>query len=190
MPVSRITATLPYCYTALLLYCCTFPPLRAQNFDSLISELSGSEADQLESEQNDQKANNKNSATFSSSEQLSSLEEDEFTPQKNIKTNGVVLQGLDKTSARVFITEARIGQTVEFGTLRIVIQHCEKGPPESRQESAAFVKITEVKPKCSHKLCPVQNIFSGWMFSSSPSLSSFDHPMYDIWIKECKNLKK
>lgn len=188
-PRRSLTATLSYCYTVLLLYFCTIPPLHAQTFDSLITELSGSEADQLESEQADQKGNNKNSATFSSSETRSSLEEDEFTPQKNIKTNGVVLQGLDKTSARVFITEARIGQVVEFGTLRIVVQHCEKGPPESRQESAAFVKIAEVKPKCTHKLCPVQTVFSGWMFSSSPSLSYFDHPMYDIWIKECKIIK-
>jgi len=177
-------------HVALLLYGYTATPLYAQTFDSLITELSGSEADQLESEQADQKGNNKNSATFSSSDKMSSLDEDEFTPQENMKTNGVVLQGLDKTSARVFITEARIGQVVEFGTLRVVVQHCEKGPPESRQESAAFVKIAEVKPKCFHKLCPVHTVFSGWMFSSSPSLSYFDHPMYDIWIKECKNIKK
>ena len=113
MPGSRITAILPYCYTATLLHCYTAPLLHcltatllyccittsllhAQNFDSLISELSGSEADQLESEQADQKENNNTSAIFSSSEKLSSLEEDEFTPQKNIKTNGVVFKDSTK----------------------------------------------------------------------------------------------
>ena len=160
-------------------------PLYAQTFDALLNELSGSVADQLESEEAEGQKKDKLPSSFSSTEEGSPSEEDEFSPQKNIKTNGVTLQGLDKTTARVFIIDASIGQTIEFGTLKIVVQHCEKAPSESRQESLAFVNITEAKPNC-----PPQKLFSGWMVSSSPALSSLDHPMYDVWIKECKDLKE
>ena len=103
-------------------------------------------------------------------------------PQKNSITNGVALQGLDKQTARVFIIDAPVGQPIEFGTLTVVVQHCEKA--SQRQESMAFVQITEKKANSDP-----QNLFSGWMFSSSPALSAFDHPVYDIWIKECKVLE-
>lgn len=168
-------------YSFLSIFCLTVP-LSAQNFEDLLKELSGSEADQLESEKGEEQK--KSPASFSSTDVESSLEEDEFAPQENIKTNGVTLQGLDKTTARVFIIDASLGQTIEFGTLRIEVQHCEKAPLENRQESMAFVKITEAKPNCLP-----EKVFSGWMFSSSPALSSLDHPMYDVWIKECKELK-
>lgn len=170
--------------TATLLHCYTESPLYAQDFESLLTELSGSDADHL-SEHAEEQKKTEHSSSFSSTEMTSLIEEDEFTPEKNIKTNGVTLQGLDKPTARVFIIDAAVGQTIEFGTLKIVVQHCEKAPLENRQESMAFVKITEAKPNC-----PVQQLFSGWMFSSSPALSFLDHPMYDVWIKECKDVKK
>ncbi|MBP9777540.1 MAG: DUF2155 domain-containing protein [Alphaproteobacteria bacterium] len=111
-------------------------------------------------------------------------EDDDFAPEENIIANGVALQGLDKQTGRVFIIDAAVGQTVEFGSLKIVVKRCEKAPLDDRQESMAFVNITEVKPKSS----PL-TLFSGWMFASSPALSALDHPTYDVWIKECKVLK-
>ncbi len=174
---------------ALLLYCSTASLLYAQDFESLLTELSGSNADQIDNDLTEEKKKDKKketpSAPLSSADLASLSENDELAPEKNIKTNGVTLQGLDKHTARVFIIDAAVGQTIEFGTLKIVVQHCEKAPLENRQESMAFVKIIEAKPNC-----PSQQIFSGWMFSSSPALSSLDHPMYDVWIKECKDLKK
>lgn len=107
--------------------------------------------------------------------------DDHFTPSENLLTNGITLQGLDKTTARVFIIDAKLGQTVEFGTLKINILQCKKSPPEERQESIAFLTIEEP----SHTS---EKIFSGWMFSSSPGLSALNHPVYDIWVKECKNI--
>jgi|GEM_PF-3900663 len=183
--LSQRTLSLPrLLLTALLLSCSTASLLYAQDFESLLTELSGSNADQLESEKTPEKK--KEPPPHLSSADIASLSEnDELAPEENVKTNGVTLQGLDKPTARVFIIDATIGQTIEFGTLKIVVQHCEKAPLENRQESMAFVKITETKPNC-----PAQQLFSGWMFSSSPALSSFDHPMYDVWIKECKDLKK
>lgn len=160
-------------------------PLYGQSFDTLLNELSGSEADQLESEIGDQqKEEDQHLPQPSSTDLTSPPENDEFAPEKNIVTNGVTLQGLDKQTARVFIIDAAVGQSIEFGTLKIVVKHCEKTPLEDHQESMAFVTISEEKPP--H---PVHNLFSGWMFASSPSLSALDHPVYDVWIKECKTLK-
>ena len=159
------------------------PPLYATDFNTLLNELS--ETDQLESEMADsKKEKDVILESPSSPEAASPPEEDLFATEKNIVTNGITLQGLDKQTARVFIIDAPVGQTIEFGTLKIVVKRCEKTPLEDRQESMAFMVISEEKAKS-----PPQKLFSGWMFSSSPSLSFLDHPLYDVWIKDCKNLE-
>jgi hypothetical protein len=174
--------------TSLLTLCLT-TPLHGQGFESLVDELSGSETELLETEQTPPPKEQEKPLAPSSNElqaierEADSFEEDDFAPERNIVTNGVTLQGLDKQTARVFIIDARVGQAIEFGTLKIIVKHCEKAPLENRQESMAFVKITEQKPQRS-----TNNLFSGWMFSSSPALSALDHPTYDIWVKECKTL--
>jgi hypothetical protein len=160
-------------------------PLYSQDFDALLNELSGSEVDQLESEMADQQRGKDSAPSLPSSTDLTSPPEDnDFAPEENIVTNGVTLQGLDKQTARVFIIDAAVGQSVEFGNLKIVVNRCEKAPLEDRQESMAFLNITEIKPKSA----PIA-LFSGWMFASSPALSALDHPTYDVWVKECKTLK-
>jgi len=170
-------------YSWLLMIVLT-TPLYGQSFDALLNELSGSDADQLESEMVDQTIKEDLPPPLSSTDLVSPPEEDDFAPEKNIVTNGVTLQGLDKQTARVFIIDAAVGQTIEFGTLKIVVQHCEKSPVEDRQESMAFIKIVEEKPSCAPK-----KLFSGWMFASSPALSALDHPVYDVWIKDCKTVE-
>ncbi len=93
-----------------------------------------------------------------------------------------VLQGLDKVTARVSTIEAPVGDTVKFGTLEIIARVCDKRPPEETPESAAFLDIWEVRPGE-----PAVSVFRGWMFASSPALSALEHPVYDIWVVDCKN---
>jgi len=93
-----------------------------------------------------------------------------------------VLQGLDKVTARVTTIEAPVGEVVTFGTLEIIARTCEKRPPEEPPESAAFLDIWEVRPGE-----PAVSIFRGWMFASSPALSSMEHPVYDVWVLDCRN---
>lgn len=95
----------------------------------------------------------------------------------------VVLQGLDKVTARVSTIEAPLGTTVTFGTLEIIARHCDKRPPEETPESAAFLDIWEVRPDE-----PAKSLFRGWMFASSPALNALEHPVYDIWVLDCKGL--
>ncbi|MDJ0947057.1 MAG: DUF2155 domain-containing protein [Kiloniellales bacterium] len=93
-----------------------------------------------------------------------------------------VLQGLDKITARISTFEAPIDQIVRFGTFEIIARTCHKTPPEEPPERAAFLEITEVRPDS-----PSAPIFTGWMFASSPALSAVEHPVYDVWVIDCKS---
>ncbi|MEQ8228661.1 MAG: DUF2155 domain-containing protein [Rhodospirillales bacterium] len=92
----------------------------------------------------------------------------------------VILQGLDKVTARVSTLETRVGEVVRFGTLEIIARHCDKRPPEETPESAAYLDIWEIRPGE-----PAVSLFRGWMFASSPALNALEHPVYDIWVLDC-----
>ena len=94
-----------------------------------------------------------------------------------------ILQGLDKTTARISTIEAPLDQSVHFGVLRIVVRACIKRPPEEPPETTAFLEIDEVRPGEEGK---PQRLFSGWMFKSSPALSALEHPVYDVGVLDCK----
>ena len=101
-----------------------------------------------------------------------------------IQGDTVVLQGLDKVTARVSTFEARIGETVRFGTLEIQPRFCDRAPPEEPPESAAFLDIYEARAG-EQRI----DLFHGWMFASSPALNSLEHPVYDVWVLDCKTTK-
>jgi hypothetical protein len=92
-----------------------------------------------------------------------------------------VLQGLDKITARVSDFAAPVGQKVRFGNLSIVVRACEKNPPEDTPESAAFLQIDNKRPGADK-----HDEFSGWMFAESPGLSSFEDPIYDVVLLDCR----
>jgi hypothetical protein len=93
-----------------------------------------------------------------------------------------VLQGLDKVTARVSMFNAPIGNTIKFGTLEIIVRKCDKRPPEETPESAAFIEVWEVRPDEF-----TMSVYRGWMFASSPALAAMEHPVYDVWVLDCKN---
>ena len=92
-----------------------------------------------------------------------------------------VLQGLDKTTARISTFEAPVDQAVDFGSLEVVARRCYKTPPEEPPESAAFLEIVDQRPDAD-----AVKVFSGWMFASSPAISAMEHPVYDVWVVDCK----
>lgn len=94
--------------------------------------------------------------------------------------NIAVLQGLDKVTARISTLKARVGDSVRFGTLDIIVHHCDKRPPEETPESAAFLDIAEIRPARA-----AVTLFRGWMFASSPAISALEHPVYDVWVIDC-----
>jgi hypothetical protein len=95
-----------------------------------------------------------------------------------------VLQGLDKVTARVSTVRAPLEQPTQFGTLEVVAHACRETPPTEPPESAAFLEIRELPPASDLDGAPV-DLFSGWMFASSPAVSALEHPVYDIWVIDC-----
>ena len=101
-----------------------------------------------------------------------------------IDTNKAVLQGLDKTTARVSTFELNIDERGIFGTLIIKVRACRKRPPTEPPESAAYVEVLDKKIGEEPT-----DLFSGWMFASSPTLNSLEHPVYDVWVLKCSGSK-
>jgi hypothetical protein len=96
-----------------------------------------------------------------------------------------VLQGLDKTTARISRFDAPVDQSVRFGTLVITVRACVKKPPEEEPNTAAFLIIDEVRPGDANGV-ESKRVFSGWMFASSPAISALEDPIYDINVLDCK----
>ena len=94
--------------------------------------------------------------------------------------NIVTLGALDKITAKFSEFEINVGQSAEFGSLNIKIYKCLKRPPEEIPEDFVLLRIDDE----INQENPVM-VFSGWMLSSSPSLSTLEHPTYDIWVKDC-----
>jgi len=99
----------------------------------------------------------------------------EFQPQEI-----AILQGLDKITARVTEFQVPVGQRARFGALMIHVQACFATPPTEPPESAAFVKIDELKSGGRQR-----KMLSGWIYASSPAIHALEHPVYDVWVKEC-----
>lgn len=102
-------------------------------------------------------------------------------PEKHLY-NTARLQGLNKTTARVTEILAPVGTVARFGNLEILARSCWKSASDERDENAALLEVWELKPKEQ----PAQ-IFSGWMFASSPALSALEHPVYDITVQGCED---
>ena len=102
--------------------------------------------------------------------------------ENGIEMDTVVLGALDKVTARVNTLKGLVGMPVKFGTLEITAETCVTTPPEDPPESASFLQIFQIQEDRGE-----QQVFSGWMFASSPALSAMDHPVYDIWVLGCED---
>lgn len=101
--------------------------------------------------------------------------------EPTIPHDAVVLQGLDKVTARVSLLELPLDEPFVFGTLEITPRACLETPPTEPPESAAFLEIETITVDRRGG-----EAFSGWMFASSPALSALEHPVYDVWVVDCK----
>ena len=101
-----------------------------------------------------------------------------------IEGNKLVIQGLDKITARIQTFEVDVGKTYKFGVLDIFVERCVFSKPIFKPESLAFIKIKDN----SDRLSEVK--FNGWMFASSPALNALENPVYDVSILDCKKVDK
>jgi hypothetical protein len=98
-----------------------------------------------------------------------------------IKNPTAVFSGLDKITGRIVSFEVAIDETVQFGGLQMTPKVCYTRPPTENPNTSSFVEVDEVTLESK-----VRRIFTGWMFASSPGLHAVEHPVYDIWLVDCK----
>ena len=91
----------------------------------------------------------------------------------------VKIQILDKITANIKNLDIPLNHTQQHGSLKIEIYMCYKQPPEEIPEDYVLLKIFDTLNDENRK------IYQGWMISSSPSATPFEHPIYDVWLKEC-----
>ncbi|MBI1233375.1 MAG: DUF2155 domain-containing protein [Alphaproteobacteria bacterium] len=100
--------------------------------------------------------------------------------------NVLVLRGLDKITARTEDFEVRIGETHVFGSLEITARYCRRRPPEETPEIFAFMQIADRRTDGFGSEDESETVFSGWMFGSNPALNPLEHPVYDVWVIDCR----
>jgi hypothetical protein len=102
-------------------------------------------------------------------------------PASKIVNKKASFSGLDKITGRIIKFDADIGETVQFGALRVKTDACYTRPATETTNTDAFVEVDEITLQGE-----VKRIFSGWMFAASPGLHGVEHPIYDIWLTDCK----
>ncbi len=103
-------------------------------------------------------------------------------PPQKIENKGAVFSGLDKITGRIIKFDAAIGETVQFGALQVTPRVCYTRPPTESPNTDAFIEVDEVTLQGE-----IKRIFTGWMFAASPGLHGVEHPIYDVWLTDCKN---
>jgi hypothetical protein len=98
-----------------------------------------------------------------------------------IKNPIAVFAALDKVTGRISHLEIPINKTVEFGALKVTPRVCDSRPPTEAPNTSSFVEVDEVKLTGE-----VERIFTGWMFAESPGLHAVEHPVFDVWLTNCK----
>lgn len=101
----------------------------------------------------------------------------------NTSHNIAVLRALDKITARTTELELPIGEEVQFGTLALTARYCRTRPPIETPETYAYLEIDDIKRAGNR-----ERVFDGWMIASSPALNALEHPVYDVWVINCKTV--
>jgi hypothetical protein len=105
-------------------------------------------------------------------------------PPQRIANPTAVFAGLDKITGRIISFDVAINETVQFGALQVTPRVCYSRPPTETPNTDAFVEVDEVTLQGE-----IKRIFTGWMFAASPGLHAVEHPIYDVWLTDCKGGK-
>ena len=88
---------------------------------------------------------------------------------------------LDKISSKNTLLKLKNGDLVSFKDLSIKSLKCKNSEFDDNPEITAYIQVKDLTNKNKDDVF----VFNGWMFSSSPSIAPFDHPVYDVWLVKC-----
>ena len=101
--------------------------------------------------------------------------------EKNITNINTDIKILDKISSKNELVNLSNGQEFIYKDLAIKVMKCSNSEFDDNPEIKAYIQVRDLTKKNNDKVY----VFNGWMFSSSPSIAPFDHPVYDIWLVKC-----
>jgi hypothetical protein len=102
-------------------------------------------------------------------------------PSQKVANKSALFSGLDKITGRIINFDVAIGETVQFGALQVTPRACYTRAPTETPNTDGFVEVDEVTLQGE-----VKRVFTGWMFAASPGLHGVEHPIYDVWLSDCK----
>ena len=88
---------------------------------------------------------------------------------------------LDKISSKNILLKLKNGEEIRHKDLLIKSMKCKNSEFDDNPEITAYIQVKDLTKKNKDDVF----VFNGWMFSSSPSIAPFDHPVYDIWLLSC-----
>ena len=88
---------------------------------------------------------------------------------------------LDKISSKNILLKIKNGELIKFKDLSIKSLKCKNSEFDDNPEITAYIQVRDLTNKNNDEVF----VFNGWMFSSSPSIEPFDHPVYDVWLVSC-----
>ena len=95
--------------------------------------------------------------------------------------NNTELKVLDKISSKNTLVKLRNGEELFYKDLSILSLKCKNSKFDDNPEITAYIQVKDLVNKNKDDVF----VFNGWIFSSSPSITPFDHPVYDIWLVGC-----
>ena len=98
-----------------------------------------------------------------------------------LKPSQAVLIGLDKITAKSSELVINLNETKQFGPLQIKILKCGKVKINNMTDSVAYMQVKDLTKNNNEQVF----IFNGWTFASDPSLTPFDHAIYDLQLINC-----
>ena len=101
--------------------------------------------------------------------------------QNNLEGSYTNLKILDKISSKNTLLKLRNGESIIFKDLSIKSLKCKNSEFDDNPEITAYIQVKDLTNENNDEVF----VFNGWMFSSSPSIASFDHPVYDVWLVNC-----
>tara|TARA_B100001121_G_scaffold264077_1_gene245262 strand:+ start:123 stop:530 length:408 start_codon:yes stop_codon:yes gene_type:complete len=101
--------------------------------------------------------------------------------QNNLEGNFTDIKILDKISSKNTLIKLKNGELKQFKDLTIKSFKCKNSKFDDNPEITAYIQVRDLKNKKNNEVF----VFNGWMFSSSPSIAPFDHPVYDVWLVKC-----
>ena len=100
-----------------------------------------------------------------------------------LKSSQAILIGLDKITAKASKLIVNLNETKKFGPLEIKILKCGKVKVNNKTDRVAYMQVKDLTKNDNEKVF----IFNGWTFASDPSLTPFDHAIYDLQLLNCRS---